>query len=70
MGNASDWFNQPPVPYVVDGALTLSGILDPCRQVKERIKIWGYAYRMTNDTKWAERAWTELEVPFFLKPLM
>ncbi|GJJ09899.1 hypothetical protein Clacol_004123 [Clathrus columnatus] len=60
-GNATDYFNSPPVPYVVDGALTKSGILDPCRQVKERIKAWAYAYRMTNDSRWAERAWTELE---------
>lgn len=50
------------VPYVADGGLSGSGILDVSRQVKERIKAWSYAYRMTNDSSWAERAWTELFV--------
>ena len=39
-----------------------SGILDNCRYVKERVKAWGYAYRMTNDTKWVDRTWQELQV--------
>jgi hypothetical protein len=39
-----------------------SGILDNAREVKQRIKAFGYMYRMTKDTKWPDRAWTELEV--------
>lgn len=62
MGNATAYFNSPPVTYAVDGGLTLSGILDCSRQVKERIKAWGYAYQMTNDTKWSDRAWLEMQV--------
>ena len=50
------------VPYVVDGGLTGSGILDVSRQVKERIKAFAYAYRLSNDSSWAERAWVELFV--------
>jgi hypothetical protein len=42
----------------VDGG---SGILDVSRQVKLRLKAFSYVYRMTNDTKWADRAWLELE---------
>jgi hypothetical protein len=61
-GNASAWKDMDVVPYVEDGGLTGSGILDVSRQVKERIKAWSYAYRMTNDSVWAERAWTELLV--------
>ena len=43
----------------MDGA---SGILDVCREVKMRVKAFAYAYRMSNDTKWVDRAWTELQV--------
>lgn len=39
-----------------------SGILDNAREVKMRIKAFCYAYRMSNDTKWLERTWTELQV--------
>lgn len=39
-----------------------SGILDNCRYVKERVKAWAYVYRMTNDTKWVDRTWSELQV--------
>lgn len=39
-----------------------SGILDNAREVKMRIKAFGYVYRMTNDTKWVDRAWSELQV--------
>jgi len=56
--NASQYYALPPVVYFLDGA---SGILDVARNVKERIKAFGYVYRMTNDTKWADRAWLELQ---------
>ncbi|KAF8528268.1 heparinase II/III family protein [Gautieria morchelliformis] len=59
-GNATTWKAMGTVPYVADGGLTGSGILDVSRQVKERIKAWSYAYRLTNDSSWAERAWEEL----------
>ena len=39
-----------------------NGILDPARQVKQRVKAFSYVYRMTNDTKWLDRVWTELQV--------
>lgn len=51
--------NLSPVPYVMDSG---NGILDPARQVKQRIKAFSYVYRMTNDTKWLDRVWTELQV--------
>jgi hypothetical protein len=38
-----------------------SGILDNAREVKMRIKAFAYVYRMTNDTKWVDRAWLELQ---------
>jgi hypothetical protein len=58
-GNASDYSSQPVVQYFMDGS---SGILDVARQVKERIKALSYAYRMTNNTQWADRAYAELVV--------
>ncbi|KAH0838176.1 chondroitin AC/alginate lyase [Lanmaoa asiatica] len=56
--NASQYMNLPPVPYVMDSG---NGILDPARQVKQRVKAFSYVYRMTNDTKWLDRVWTELQ---------
>ncbi|PBK74963.1 hypothetical protein ARMSODRAFT_906138 [Armillaria solidipes] len=57
-GNATAYYNLPPVVYHMDGA---SGILDNAREIKERIKAFAYAYRMTNDTKWSDRCWLELQ---------
>ncbi|SDA02566.1 BZ3500_MvSof-1268-A1-R1_Chr7-2g09497 [Microbotryum saponariae] len=37
-----------------------SGVLDVAREVQLRIKHWAYAYRMTNDTRWVNRTWTEV----------
>lgn len=45
------------MPYFDDGG---NGILDVARQIKERIKAFSYAYRMTNDTKWSDRAYLEM----------
>ncbi|CAO1633799.1 unnamed protein product [Parajaminaea phylloscopi] len=59
--NATKWAAMDPVNYTVDGTFSGSGILDPAREVQQRIKAWGYAYRMSKDTKWADRAWTELQ---------
>ena len=41
-----------------------SGILDNARNVKMRIKAFAYVYRMTNDTKWVDRAWAEIKVSY------
>lgn len=60
--NASAFYALPPTNYSVDGTFDGSGILDPAREVQLRIKTWAYAYRMTNDTKWLDRTWTELKV--------
>ncbi|GJE85790.1 hypothetical protein PsYK624_018690 [Phanerochaete sordida] len=57
-GNATEYYSLPPVEYFMDGS---SGILDNCRYVKERVKAWSYVYRMTNDTKWVDRTWAELQ---------
>ncbi|KLO20764.1 hypothetical protein SCHPADRAFT_863609 [Schizopora paradoxa] len=56
--NATEYFSLPPVVYHMDGS---SGILDNSREIKMRIKAFSYCYRMTNDTKWSDRAWTELQ---------
>lgn len=44
-----------------DGGLSGSGVLDPAREIQLRMKHWAYAWRMTKDTKWSERAWLELQ---------
>ncbi|KAG8862900.1 hypothetical protein FRB96_000318 [Tulasnella sp. 330] len=61
MQNANTWEAMDPVAYVIDGGLTESGVLDPAREVKERIKAFAYAYRITNQTMWVDRAWKELQ---------
>ncbi|KAH9942931.1 chondroitin AC/alginate lyase [Amylocystis lapponica] len=55
--NATEYYSADVVPYVLDSG---NGILDVARQIKMRVKAFSYAYRMTNDTKWSERAWLEL----------
>lgn len=60
-GNASQYLSQPPVAYHMDGS---SGILDNSREIKMRIKAFAYVYRMTNDSKWVERAWDEVSNAF------
>jgi len=57
--NASDYYSLQPVAYFMDGP---SGILDNAREIKMRIKAFAYVYRMTNDTKWIDRAWEEVQV--------
>ncbi|KXN83865.1 hypothetical protein AN958_00945 [Leucoagaricus sp. SymC.cos] len=57
-GNATQYYSRPPVVYFMDGD---SGILDVAREVKQRVKAFSYVYRLTNDTKWVDRTWTELQ---------
>lgn len=59
--NASVYYDYSPTNYSIDGGLTGSGVLDVAREVQLRIKHFGYAWRMSNDTKWVDRAWTELQ---------
>lgn len=60
MGNASTILNKGSVKYEMDGGPTGSGVLDIAREIKVRIKILGYAWKMTGDKKYADRAWKEL----------
>ncbi|KAI0639610.1 chondroitin AC/alginate lyase [Trametes polyzona] len=57
-GNATQYYGLEPVQYHLDGG---SGILDNAREIKMRVKAFAYAYRMTNDTKWLDRTFSELQ---------
>jgi hypothetical protein len=46
----------------MDGA---SGILDNACEIKMQIKVFAYVARMTNDMKWVDRAWAEIQVGNF-----
>ncbi|CCA69124.1 hypothetical protein PIIN_03024 [Serendipita indica DSM 11827] len=61
MANATAFNNLPPVVHVFDGGPSGSGILDPARETKSRIKHFAYAYRMTEDTAWVDRTYRELQ---------
>jgi len=56
--NATQYMERGVVPYFLDGG---SGILDVAREVKQRIKAFGYAYRISRDTRWSNQAWLELQ---------
>lgn len=56
--NATRWASQDPVEYVMDGG---SGILDPARDVQQRLKAWAYAWRLSKDQKWVDRAFQEMQ---------
>ena len=62
-GNATAYYSLPVVAYFMDGS---SGILDNAREIKMRIKAFAYVARMTNDTKWVDRAWAEIQVRILL----
>ena len=64
--NASRFADMPPVAYTPDGGLTGSGVLDNAREIQVRIKHWGYAWKLSNDTKWVDRAWLEIQVRSFV----
>jgi len=57
-GNATAYAKLPPVKYFMDGP---SGILDNAREIKMRIKAYGYVQRMTGDKQWADKAYAEIE---------
>ncbi|WVR05880.1 hypothetical protein IAU60_002906 [Kwoniella sp. DSM 27419] len=61
VNNASATLGDDPTPYTEDGGLTGSGVLDVAREVKLKVKNWAYAYRVTNETKYADRVWLELQ---------
>lgn len=60
--NASDTLGDVPTPYDIDGGLNGSGVLDVARAIKLKVKNWAYAYKVTNETKYADRVWLELTV--------
>ncbi|ODN84475.1 hypothetical protein L202_00417 [Cryptococcus amylolentus CBS 6039] len=59
--NASDTLGDDPTPYDTDGGLAGSGVLDVARAIKLKVKNWAYAYKVTNETKYADRVWLELQ---------
>jgi len=60
--NAAAYYALSPVVYHMDGA---SGILDNAREIKMRIKAFAYVARITQDTKWVNRTWAEIQVGIF-----
>jgi len=56
--NAATYYPLSPVVYHMDGA---SGILDNAREIKMRIKAFAYVARLTQDTKWVNRTWAEIQ---------
>lgn len=62
VGNASETIGEDPVPYTPDGGLEGSGVLDVAREMKVRVKNWAYAYKVTGETRYADRVYRELVV--------
>ena len=62
VNNASATINDDTVPYNIDGGLDGSGVLDVAREIKVRVKQWAYAYKVTNETRYANRVYRELNV--------
>jgi len=62
VNNASAIILNDTVPYNIDGGLDGSGVLDVAREIKVRVKQWAYAYKVTNETRYADRVYRELNV--------
>lgn len=58
-GNATAVLNAPVKKFILDGS---SGALDIAREIKQRVKNLAYAYRLSNNSVYAERIWAELLV--------
>jgi len=61
VNNASSTLSDDPEAYTIDGGLSGSGVLDVARRIKVKVKNWSYAYMVTNDTKYADRVFLELQ---------
>lgn len=57
-GNADSILTQPPKEYEIPDGLRL---LEVSREVLSRATSLGMAYKLTGDTKYAERLWVELD---------
>lgn len=55
---ADSLLNEAPLEYDIPDGLRL---LNVSRAVQDRLLCLGYSYRITGDTKYAQRAWTEME---------
>lgn len=58
ISQADGLLDQEPLEYTIPDGLRL---LDTSRGVQDRLLKLGYAYQITGDEKYAERAWKEME---------
>ena len=54
---ANTYLTQPVTEYKIES----NRLLNMCTQVYDRVSTLGFVYRMTGETKYAQRAWEELE---------
>ncbi|KAG9791616.1 hypothetical protein KCU88_g963, partial [Aureobasidium melanogenum] len=58
---ANEFYEAALIPYPDDCDVSVGCTLEVARYIQLRVKHWAYAYRLTNDTKYVDRAWLELQ---------
>ncbi|KAK5193551.1 hypothetical protein LTR92_006922 [Exophiala xenobiotica] len=58
---ANEFYAESVIPYPDDCDVSVGCTLEVARYVQLRVKHWAYAYILTNDTKWVDRTWEELQ---------
>ncbi len=61
MEEATELYNDALIPYPDDCDVSVGCTLEVARYIQRRVKHWAYAYILTNDTKWVDRTWDELQ---------
>lgn len=58
---ANELYGESVIAYPDDCDVSVGCTLEVARYIQLRVKHWAYAYILTNDTKWVDRAWEELQ---------
>ncbi|KAK7892304.1 hypothetical protein LTR67_007400 [Exophiala xenobiotica] len=58
---ANELYAESVIPYPDDCDVSVGCTLEVARYIQLRVKHWAYAYILTNDTKWVDRTWEELQ---------
>ncbi|KIW13005.1 hypothetical protein PV08_08192 [Exophiala spinifera] len=58
---ANELYSEPVIPYPDDCNVSVGCTLEVARYIQLRVKHWAYAYILTNDVKYVNRTWEELQ---------
>ena len=60
--NVSYFLETDAPAWIPDGGLTGSGVLDQAREIQQAVKVFAYAYKLTNDNKYKDALYRRLRI--------